>query len=361
MSKFLSCLLCFLICSAGVSAQSLPRIKVGAILPLSGALSEYGTAARNGLEMAITEHPELFRGIEFIYEDSQYDGKMALASYQKLRAAGDVSLVYLWGYGPSQAVAPVAESYQLPVIAVSGALPTFATSRHILRFAFCMSGPAAILSEHLRSKGIKRFGVIKTDIAFTTEMYNEMLKNLRQGETIELIASVNPSDMEFRSIIGKIRQKNFDAVGVFLVSGQIAQFYRQMKQQGLQLRTFGTDLFDSVQENNLSGGAMTGAEFVAPYVAPQFLERYRRLKGNDLQVSSAAGSYEAASLIGKALNSSSGSPSAEEIVAALKQYGSSSTGAADYKWVDAGECTGFDVRNVMKRMEKDGPMVISNS
>ena len=41
------------------------KFKVGAILPLTGHSAEYGVAARNGIELAKIERPELFKNIEF--------------------------------------------------------------------------------------------------------------------------------------------------------------------------------------------------------------------------------------------------------------------------------------------------------
>ena len=45
--------------------------RIGVIAPLSGPLAEYGLASQNGIELARSQHPELFNHIEFIYENSQ--------------------------------------------------------------------------------------------------------------------------------------------------------------------------------------------------------------------------------------------------------------------------------------------------
>jgi len=39
------------------------KLKVGVILPLTGPLAEYGMAARNGIELARKEYPELFHDL----------------------------------------------------------------------------------------------------------------------------------------------------------------------------------------------------------------------------------------------------------------------------------------------------------
>ena len=74
-------------------AETDNAFKVGVILPLSGPLAEYGVAASNGFKLAQAERPELFKNIQFLMDDSQYDNKKAISSYQAFRMAGDKSLV----------------------------------------------------------------------------------------------------------------------------------------------------------------------------------------------------------------------------------------------------------------------------
>lgn len=56
-----------------LQAQSEP-LKVGTIIPLSGMAAEYGSALRNGVQLAQSEFEEVDRSsINFIFEDSAYD------------------------------------------------------------------------------------------------------------------------------------------------------------------------------------------------------------------------------------------------------------------------------------------------
>lgn len=43
------------------------KIQIGVIAPLSGGMATIGNAIKNGIEMAKSDHPELFSQIEFIY------------------------------------------------------------------------------------------------------------------------------------------------------------------------------------------------------------------------------------------------------------------------------------------------------
>ena len=52
-------------------AQAESTAKVGLVLPLTGAIAEYGIATRNGIELARTERGDLFKSVQFAYEDSE--------------------------------------------------------------------------------------------------------------------------------------------------------------------------------------------------------------------------------------------------------------------------------------------------
>ncbi|NDC38085.1 MAG: hypothetical protein EBZ48_08530, partial [Proteobacteria bacterium] len=96
------------------------KFRVGVLLPLSGAPSEYGVAAKNGFELAIQENPELFKNVDFVFADTQYDSKKTISGLQKLRFEDGISAAYVWGYGPNQAVSPIAEKQLFPLFAMSG-------------------------------------------------------------------------------------------------------------------------------------------------------------------------------------------------------------------------------------------------
>ena len=83
LSKFTSYLtLTSLILTAGAEAQvqkpASEEFNFGIIVPLTGDLAQYGTAIKNGFELAKTESPKKLEKIRFIYEDSRYDGKAAV-------------------------------------------------------------------------------------------------------------------------------------------------------------------------------------------------------------------------------------------------------------------------------------------
>jgi ABC-type branched-subunit amino acid transport system substrate-binding protein len=89
----------FLITASDSIAESGKQgaFRVGAIVPLTGPLADYGVAVQSGFEFAKRDHPEKFGNIEIVLQDSKYDGMTALNAFNTLSARGDVDLYYVRG------------------------------------------------------------------------------------------------------------------------------------------------------------------------------------------------------------------------------------------------------------------------
>lgn len=350
-----ACVFCFTwLLAFAVSSEPL---RVGVVLPLTGGLAEYGTAAKNGIELAMEEHPHLFKETKFFYEDDRYESNMALSAYQKLVTIDKVDVMYLWGVGPADAVAPVAEKQKFPVFAVTCRRDIGKGKNYIIRFCYQGQEGGRILLEHLRSKGYKKIGLITAEMAFINTVVEGMRENLKEDESLDIVDNVLFTDNDFRGAITKLKYKQFDAVGVFLGSGQISQFYRQAASLKLKAKTFGTDFFDSLSEARDAQGAMSGAVFPAPATSRDFVARYQKRYGNDLQIPWAANAFDFAILLGKHLASAGEKLSAEEIIRRIKNIkafnGASSSVVLKE---DKKNGAGFDFPLVMKVI-KEGRII----
>lgn len=334
-------------------SDAFSQMRIGTILPLSGTLAEYGVAAKNGIEMAKSEHPQSFLNIEFLYEDSLYDNMTAISAFNKLRDSSRVDLVYLWGYAPVQAVAPVAERLASPLIAVTAERSASVGRQYVIRFNFYAEQLGEVLAEYLRSRGFKKLGIIKIEQAFINGIADGLLKNLQSGETMQIIDNYDVKEQDFKASLAKLLNKPFDAVGVFLAPGQISQFYRQAQLLHLKPVTFGTHYFESHSELKNAQGFMDGALFATVDVSPEFRERYADRYGNDNRITFAASAYDFALLTGKLFGALTTRPSADEI---LKRYRTAppQVGACgQYQYVDNPvEGPSFKFQAVVKKIEK---------
>ena len=337
------------------------KFKVGAALPLTGVIAEVGAASRNGIELAKEHHPQLFTNIDFVYEDSQWDPKSAVAAFNKLVKYDEVSLVFNWGNPTSEAVAPLAEARKVPLIALS-LDPVSARGRsYVIRFQNRASDFSKRLAQHLKVKGYKHVGIVISQNSYLQGLLDGLKENLASDQHITIIDTFNLSDMDFRSAVVKAKSGSFDALGVFLISGQVSTFYRQLKQQQVNTPTFGTDFFESPVEIKSAGGAMEGAVYPHLGISTQFEAQYKERYKNDYHIAYAGNSYDLAVMLGTLFNSVSSGLSSDKILEILKSDKSSLvgvTGATRFRHSSDGDSY-FEFPIQLKRVSNGGYLPIS--
>lgn len=272
-------------------------IKVGVIAPLSGFMAEFGEATRNGIILAQKDSTNKNK-VQFIFEDSSYDPKKAIAAYEKLVSVDGVDVIIDWGSATTEAEASTAKKYSnIPLISISSMTSAPSKSKNIIRFFEKPDAFAEKTWEHLRKMGLKKVAVLKTQNQWLNSVYNKMVEQTRNGEQIDLVDDVSSfGEMDFRTSIAKIKSSKikYDAVGVFLGSGQIGQFYKQSADLGLNIKTFGTDFFESQSDIDVAGSSMNGAFYPQYDVSEKFKDNYNDQYKNLSQIVYAGLSYDLA-------------------------------------------------------------------
>lgn len=318
------------ICITVASAESGASPKVAIALPLTGDLAEYGVAVRNGIQLAVSEYPDRFAHIELIYEDNRYDAKLAVTIFKKLQASG-INVLYSWGEIPLNAIAPLVERAGFPVAAYSLDFSPARGSRLITLTSNDPRSLVAPLVERLRSKGFKRFGVVKMEDPYINSCLEGFRSSLREGESVEIISTVLPGDYDMKPHALAIKHAKVDAVGIYVYPGQISTLYRQLHALGLKIPTFGTDVFESRTEIESAGSAMEGAWYPNFGIPEAFSARYREQYKNDSHIPYAYTGYVWAVITGKIFADPARIPSPEEIV-------------THYRSESAPKQTDFDIR-----------------
>jgi branched-chain amino acid transport system substrate-binding protein len=319
VSFLLASLLFPLISSAQPEDVSV-RLKVGIIAPLSGPLAEYGVAVRNGIELARRENSEIDSRCDFAIEDSKYDSSTAITIFQKLVSADRSRVVYNWGGPTSEALAPIATRKDVALY-VWSADPRVSEGRaRVVRFSNSGADYGRVLAAHLRARGFQKVAVFKTDNQYLEAVYAG-LKASSGDLQVDLLDSFQPGDKDFRSSIIKLKVRAYDAVGLFLLSGQVSLFSVQLRAMGVEAPIFGTDFFESMTEVRESKGTLVGATFANNEVSPTFRARYLAAFSNDFQINHAANGFDFALFLCKQLGSGVSGLSAEEILLKTSQVG----------------------------------------
>ena len=275
------------------------KIKIGAILPLSGTTADYGIAMVNSIKLAMEDHPEISSNVEFIYEDAAYDPTKAVTAFNKLVDSDKVDLVYTWGVSFCKAVSPIAERRKVPMVGQCIDPESSKDKKYVIRFMNSSDQFLALQANYLKERGFKRIGIVITEIAYLEEMLTALKRHLYPGQTVEVIQSYIPESRELRDSVLKLRRGNYDTVGVFLFGGQISTYTKLLTEQKNTIPVFGSNLFESLSEVNAARGTMDGTVFVSNAVKPEFFKRYVERFGNSSQLSFGGPTYEFAITMGK--------------------------------------------------------------
>ena len=198
-------------------ADEQSKFKIGVIAPLSGPLAEYGLASKNGIEMAIEENPSLFSNIKFIYEDSQWDPKIAINAFFKLTKVDKVSIVYNWGNPTTEALAPIAEQSHIPLIALSLDPKVASNKNYIIRTINRAEDFSMKLANYLNEKKPKKISLVMADNTYVRDLSNGLRTFLNKEISIDEIGPFSITEQNFLTTIAKIKLKKYDYIGVFLI------------------------------------------------------------------------------------------------------------------------------------------------
>lgn len=294
-----------------LSAESPDAIlKVGVILPLSGIFSDYGMAMKNGISLAQEKNQEKASGIRFIFEDAQASSHGAIAAFNKLVDTDRVKLVYVFGVQFSQALAPLARARKIPLVSQCVSDEVARNNPFVLRFMNHAGEYTAVTLDYLRRSGFNRIEVITSEQSYTEEMYRALEGALAAPLSLKRAERYPAGETDFRATISRIKNNPPDALGVYLLPGQISSFYRQLREQYISLPTFGVFTFDSKSEIGRAEGAMEGVVFPTHHVEGAFRREYLDRFQSDAQLTWAALAYEfaraLAPLSGKLAKSSDG-------------------------------------------------------
>ena len=277
------------------------KLNVGISLPLTGSLAEYGAAVKNGIDLAKEELEGSLGSVNFIYDDNQYNPKIAVTSFNKLSRIDKVKLVYVWGVEPSLSIAPVAEANKIPTL-LACQEPSVSRGR---KFAIRFMNPGEHYAEELvryfTVSGIKKIGIVKTEASYFNVLLDQILRELDADQTVTVIDTFLGDQYDFRSTVTKLKKQEYDSIGVLLFANQVNEFYKQAHDQNFKFNGFGGTPFESRDQLKKVLPLLDGAIYVHNFVEEDFHKRYLERFKNDVHIAYAANSYQFAVLVADAV------------------------------------------------------------
>lgn len=270
------------------------QLKIGVLLPLTGPLTELGTAMQNGIALAEEENADIASALEIHSEDSLFDPQTALSLARELRINKGIDLLINFGCHTSRALMEERETAKLP--------SAFFCSRNGFTkgnsLAFGLTPPsvqwAELLWTYLRKQGYRKMCVVLSDNEYLESEYSSLLAAISESplrNELKVIERFESDAQDFRSAISKIRSSGCTALGIYLLPKQLQNFFLQMSEQRLRLPVFGTDLLEGPSVIQSAGSGIDGAVYVNLDVHEDFRSKYIKRFGNDHQLAVACIGY----------------------------------------------------------------------
>lgn len=240
-------------------------IKIGAIFSLTGNGAAYGEPARDGLKLAVEKINKdggiKGRKVEVIYEDSQFDPKVAVSAYRSLASRG---VKYMFSNGSS-----VASALKGPVIddgnfnfEVGAVTPLYRdgkpnTCRATLTADVSGKALGEFIADNLK---LKTVGFLTLNDEFGTAVYENVRKTVEErGVTITAAESFGKDDGDFRTQITKVIGGSSKSEGIVVIpaAGQAQTLFKQMKDQnwsGITLSDNWTIINQQLKDLSLAEG-----------------------------------------------------------------------------------------------------------
>jgi len=312
MKKFivLAIILLLVVVSIGLTrtgADDSDTIRLGSILILSGEGAAWGEAARNGINMAITEVNErggvLGKTLTITHEDDGSDPARALGAYRKHRSSGIDFIIGTNWSNTGVAVAPRAIEDGIVMVSPSLGVREFnEASDHLFNtwpHDEILSGALADLVFEQGHRRVALFGAQQNWVEAQTRAFTERF--LALGGTVAFSYEPPIETTDVRSEIAKMRaDPSIDAI-VMTIDG-----YSLTNIVAIQLKALGVNLplYSITIDRQIIGncqGACAGMIFPT-FLTPteDFERRYKTRYNREVEIGADSG-YDAVMMLAEAM------------------------------------------------------------
>ena len=346
------------------SKKDADKYYIGGIGPTTGATAIYGTAVKNGAQIAVDEINAAGgingKQIEYRFEDDQNDAEKSVNAYNTLKDWGMQMLVGTTTTAPCIAVAGKTASDNMFQITPSASAPSVLSSGNGNIFQVCFTDPnqgIASVQYIAENKLAKKIGIIYDSSDVYSSGIEEKFEAEAKDKGLQIVskaAFTADSKTDFGTQLQKAKDAGADLLFLPIYYQEASIILKQADTMGYKPKFFGVDGMDGILTvENFDTKLAEGVMLLTPFAADakdkavqNFVKTYKE-KYKDTPNQFAADSYDAVYALKAAIEESKATPdmSASDMCDALKGAMSKIkmqglTGGKDgLTWNESGEVT----------------------
>lgn len=221
------------------TAASAQGYHIGALLPNSGPMTQFGQLFSNGADLAADHiNADRFLGKPFTinHEDSQGQPQAAVTGMNKLVRVNQEPMVLTAQSGVSKAVAPIGEREHVVTINGGGVAPDLAKlGPYFFNVIPLVNYEVRALVPYLaKEKKFKRIAVVYVEDPLGEACLNEIKENApKNGMELVGAFSVPSTSRQFAPIAAKVREVKPDVVFIAYYGQTMVQLVKQLRDAGV--------------------------------------------------------------------------------------------------------------------------------
>lgn len=319
------------------SKKDADKYYIGGIGPTTGATAIYGTAVKNGAQIAVDEINAAGgingKQIEYRFEDDQNDAEKSVNAYNTLKDWGMQMLVGTTTTAPCIAVAGKTASDNMFQITPSASAPDVLSSGNGNIFQVCFTDPnqgIASAQYIAENKLAKKIGIIYDSSDVYSSGIEEKFEAEAKDKGLQIVskaAFTADSKTDFGTQLQKAKDAGADLLFLPIYYQEASIILKQADTMGYKPKFFGVDGMDGILTvENFDTKLAEGVMLLTPFAADakdkavqNFVKTYKE-KYKDTPNQFAADSYDAVYALKAAIEESKATPdmSASDMCDALK-------------------------------------------
>jgi len=261
-------------------------LKVGAILPQTGAGAVFAQYIEEGIDLAVeeinaNEQPQ----VKVLYEDSKNQPREGLAVYNKLVSTENPPVVIVALSSVAKALAPLAAQSKTTQVYIAVAIPGITDGQHTFRVYPEALGIAEVIARY----NAVNFAAKTSAVIYVNDEYGRVSleaykkKFEEQGGAVVFAESYELQQTDFRAQISKLKEIS-PAPDVIYLCGYgpaYGSVVRQLKEQQVSSRLTADMTMGLSDTRRQIGEAAEGVHFVDGKVSPEFAKRFLKRYGKE--------------------------------------------------------------------------------
>lgn len=238
-------------------------IKVGFIGPLTGETAIVGVDTLAGVQLKIDEINAAGgingRMLELIAEDGKCTGADAASAAQKLITVDQVDVI-VGGQcsGETLAIAPIAESAEVVMVSPLSSSPDVTQAGD---FVFRNYPNDALktkaMAAYFEQEGWENVAIISENTDFSVGFRSSLVQDVGE-DTFVFDELVEPNTKDFRTLITRLNDVDFDVIVANAYPTVIAALLQQLREFGFEQPVISNDAGDTIETISLAGDAAEG-------------------------------------------------------------------------------------------------------